>query len=160
MDDFLAGLYAEEQEKIAAADLGGFMDTLPVNELEDFLGLAKLAVGGAEEPDLPASEGGKLRKEQKKTDAEVAKLQGQLPSTRGEEKKAQGFGDEGMGGDGGMETTAAAKAKIAMRAMRVTRGAPPHIKLAAARFAGNEMAKTAGIGSNIRGMAQKTYSGR
>lgn len=266
MDDFLVSLYEEEREKIAAADLGGFMGTLPVDELEGFLGLTKVGVGGPAEPELPTEEGGKLARDQKKADAEASQLQGQgspnrnkeasvarimkiaMQKTSGiledpryiaavaddarkrgdylpkssrlrkfrenptssrvamgasgalmgsgfgggfghaiggkkgaiagaliggvglgaggaalggkssdlnrriyaemdkqekKEKRSQGFGEEDMGGVGGMETTAAMKAKIAMRSMRVTEGAPPHIKRAAARFAGKEIAKLA-----------------
>lgn len=263
MDDFLTSLYKEEQEKIAAADLGGFMATLPTTELEEFLGLTKVGVGGPAEPELPAEEGGKLARDQKKVDAEASQLQGQgspnrnkeasvvrvmkiaMQKTSGiledpryiaavadeahkrgdylpkssklrqfrenptsvriglgasgalmgggmgyglgravggekgaiagallggaglgaggvalggktsdlnrriysemdkKEKNSQGFGEEDMGGVGGMETTASAKAEIVMRSMRVTDGAPPHIKKAAAKFAGREIAKLA-----------------
>lgn len=268
MDDFLSRLYEEEREKIAAADLGGFMSTLPLGELEDFLGLSKVGVAGPENPEFPVGEGGKLGKDQNKADAEVAKMQGEGSPDRNEEeakkeasaarirkiamqkassiledpryiaavadeahsrgdylpkssklrqfresptgarigmgvggalmgggmglgigravggkkgaiagallggaglgaggaalggktsdlnrriyaemdkkeKKSQGFGEEGMTGSGGMETTASAKAEIVMRSMRVTEGAPPHIKRAAARFAGREIAKLA-----------------
>lgn len=274
MDDFLASLYEEEREKIAAADLGAFMSTLQVDELEDFLGLNKLAVAGPESPELPAG-GDKLDKEQKSTDAEVSKVQGQEPATRkeaaapvpkspsvyeaderlarihriarGQQKedyrrsskvrgtrqgiaggllggalgtglnlasaemrggkpskaaliggalltaggaglgaargiakaraarrvagdKADQYGkmlsdtamkkkvsqgvmgggmDSGMSGGGmggGMENTAAVKAKIAMRVMRITRGAPEHIKMAAVRFAGKQIAELNSLG--------------
>ena len=88
MDDFLLGLYEEERGKIAAADLGDFMGTLPSHELEELLGLSKMAVAGPDDPSLPKAEGGELAKEQKKTDAEVAKIQGQTPPVREEEKTA------------------------------------------------------------------------
>jgi hypothetical protein len=268
MDDFLSRLYEEEREKIAAADLGGFMSTLPTTELEEFLGLTKVGVVGPDKPELPAGMAEKLNKEQSKVDSEVSKMQGEGPPDRNEEeekkeasaarirkiamrkassiledpryiaavadeahrkgdylpkssklrqfrenpaksraalgvggalmgggmgagigravggkkgaiagallggaglgaggvalggksadlnrriyaamdkkeKKSQGFGEEDMGGAGGMETTASAKAEIVMRSMRVTEGAPPHIKRAAARFAGREIAKLA-----------------
>ena len=255
MDDFLANLYAEEQEKVAAADLGAFMGTLPTDELEEFLGLYKLGVAGPENPELPAGSE-QFDKDQKKTEAEVAKLRGESPTDRNEEKTAastqhtyesgviplsprrgaaggaipgallggaglggagyavggargaalggllgtaigggagagigaglsalkrskvksdqlqidkmnkqkqsQGIGDVGMGGGGmggggmggGMETTASAKAKIAMRTLRATAGAPPHIKLAAAKLAGREMAKVATARQNAAELQQ------
>lgn len=233
MDEFLIGLYTEEQEKMAAADLEEFMGTLPTNELEEFLGLSKVAVAGPAEAEMPDSESGELDKAQKRVDAYVAKTQGQTPPTRDEsaeagpvsyqgpgkeakkeamisrvkklagcmtktdefttpeaKKKAkvmsatmklskgkpletrkkalniaskmkvsQGIGDvggavgggigSGVGGGigsnmgGGMETTAAMKAKIAMRTLRVAKYAPPYIKQAAASLAGREMAKLA-----------------
>lgn len=300
MDNFLIRLFEEEQEKIAAADLGEFMDTLSPNELEEFLGLTKSAVAGPAEPELPTSEAGELDKAQKRVDAYAAKVQGQEPPTRKEsadagplsyqgehkevktasvallqkvafrtlggaarligqgaagggllgagiggihgavsdegtflgglgrgaaigaglgagstaagigasrllggrygrgladaaeegigfvagppvtkaeklraaaaglggqiaggaagaygaskllpkkEKKSQGLGADdmsGMGGAGGMETTAAMKAKIAMRTIKITQEAPSHIKQAAARFAGQQIAKLGG----------------
>ena len=265
MDDFLANLYAEEQEKVAAADLGAFMGTLPTDELEEFLGLYKLGVAGPENPELPAGSE-QFDKDQKKTEAEVAKLRGESPTDRNEEKTAastqhtyesgaiplsprrgavggaipgallggaglgtagyalggargaalggllgtaigggagagigaglsalkrskvksdqlqidkmnkqkqsQGIGDVGIGGGGmggggmggggmggggmggGMETTASAKAKIAMRTLRATAGAPPHIKLAAAKLAGREMAKVATARQNAAELQQ------
>jgi hypothetical protein len=255
MDDFLANLYAEEQEKVAAADLGAFMGTLPTDELEEFLGLYKLGVAGPENPELPAGSE-QFDKDQKKTEAEVAKLRGESPTDRNEEKTAastqhtyesgviplsprrgaaggaipgallggaglggagyavggargaalggllgtaigggagagigaglsalkrskvksdqlqidkmnkqkqsQGIGDVGMGGGGmggggmggGMETTASAKAKIAMRTLRAAAGAPPHIKLAAAKLAGREMAKVATARQNAAELQQ------
>lgn len=52
-------------------------------------------------------------------------------------KKKQSMGD--MAGTPEMETTAAAKAKIAARTLRVTRGAPEHIKQAAAMLAGRQI---------------------
>jgi hypothetical protein len=273
MDDFLTSLYEEEREKIAAADLGTFMSTLPAQELEEFLGLTKLGVGGPENPELPNG-GEKLDKEQSKTDSEVAKMQDIGPPNRNEdegkkeamarriekiareysdadikamatvtrglqgyypkgsrlralrestpavrtllglggglalgapgvalghtiggkkgaiiggmlgggvgaglgvasgghtadlnrriyaamdaqdkEKKSQGFGDPGADDMGGMENTAAAKAEIVMRTMKVAASAPTHIKEAAARFAGKEIAnltKTAKLPSSLR----------
>jgi len=235
MDNFLASLYKEEQTKIAAADLGYFMNTLPVDELEEFLGLAKVGVAGPVEAILPDSENGELDKAQKRVDDYAAKIQGQEPPTRKEseetssvsyqgpgkdavkeamirriqkiaasgcmtktdeftspeaKKKAkalsstlkmgkgqplevrkkavsiaskmkvsQGVGDMGsaggigtgmgtggmgMGGAGGMETTAAMKAKIAMRAWKIAKKAPAHIKVASSHLAGKELAKLSG----------------
>lgn len=55
MDNFLTKLFAEEQEKVASAELGQFMDQLSTDELEDFLGIHKVAVEGKPEPSLPES---------------------------------------------------------------------------------------------------------
>jgi hypothetical protein len=157
MDDFLVSLYEEEQEKIAAADLGDFMGTLPVDELEDFLGLTKEAVSGPPEPVLPSGTLEKRNKEQKKAEAAV-----QGRDSKDIEKDSQGIGDVGMGGGGmggglgggvgggGMETTASIKANIVRRVMNVTAGAPPHIKLAASQFAGVELAKVKAIDKDLR----------
>lgn len=71
MDEFLTDLYHEEQEKVAAADLGNFMDSVPTSELEEFLGLQKTAVAGPAEPPLP-TKGGNPEKDQKKVEKEVA----------------------------------------------------------------------------------------
>lgn len=57
------------------------------------------------------------------------------------EKNSMG---EDEGGDAGMETTAAAKAKIAARALRATKGAPGHVKVAAIRVAAAQMASVVG----------------
>jgi len=43
MDNFLTKLYEDEREKLAAADLQGFMDSLSVDELVEFLGMDKTA---------------------------------------------------------------------------------------------------------------------
>jgi len=55
MDNFLTRLFAEEQEKVASAELGQFMGQLSTDELEDFLGIRKVAVEGKPEPSLPDS---------------------------------------------------------------------------------------------------------
>jgi len=145
MDNFLANLYEEEQEKIAAADLGEYMGTLPTDELEEFLGLSKVAVSGPDEAPLPDAEKGQLEKDQKKADADVAKVQDLSPPKRKEaminriQKIAAVVNRQSVE----MDKTSAAKAEIVMRATRVTRGAPPHIKAAGAKLAGKEMAKVA-----------------
>lgn len=55
MDNFLTKLFAEEQEKVASAELGQFMHQLSTDDLEDFLGIRKVAVEGKPEPSLPDS---------------------------------------------------------------------------------------------------------
>jgi hypothetical protein len=69
-------------------------------------------------------------------------------SKGGKEKESQGMGDVGMAGAdmGDMETTAAVKAKIAARAMKISEGAPEHVKAAAVFMAGREIAKMASKG--------------
>lgn len=64
-----------------------------------------------------------------------------LKPKKGKEKASQGMGEE-MGD--GMETTASVKAKIAARAMKVSEGAPEHIKAAAVFMAGREISKLGG----------------
>jgi len=55
MDDFLTKLFHEEQEKVASAELDQFMHQLSTDDLEDFLGIRKVAVEGNPEPSLPDS---------------------------------------------------------------------------------------------------------
>ena len=269
MDEFLTNLYHEEQEKVAAADLGNFMESVPASELEDFLGLSKTAVAGPAEPPLP-TKGGNPEKDQKKVEKEVdseeAKKEAQVRritkiaridwgqagrTTLSNTALGAGLGagigalraDEGKRGMGALRgaaiggaaglgasagsflggqavrrfgnknaldradniraglaagfapgaiaggviarhataspeenaelarlaqkgeypvfsgvkskkkqgSVAAEKAKIAMRVMSTTRDAPPHIKQAAAHFAGQEMAKVAKLPSGLRG---------
>lgn len=52
MDDFLMKLYNEELEKNAGAGQKHIFDALPVSDLENFLGLDKVAVGGHVEPEV------------------------------------------------------------------------------------------------------------
>jgi len=66
MDTFLTGLYHEEMEKGASSQMGEFMDSLPAGDLEQYLGLDKLAVGGSSNPPLPDSaQGAELDAKQK-----------------------------------------------------------------------------------------------
>lgn len=113
MDDFLTGLYKQEQEKIAAADLGDFMDTLPANELEEFLGLTKSAVAGPTEGELPSSEGGELDKAQKRVDNYVNKSQGISPPTRKESEEASSVSYQGPGTEAKKEAMVHRLQKIA-----------------------------------------------
>lgn len=53
MDTFLTKLYEEEMEKQAGSELQDFMQTVPVSDLEAYLGIAKVAVDGASEAPLP-----------------------------------------------------------------------------------------------------------
>lgn len=55
MDDFLTKLFREEQEKVASAELDQFMNQLPRGDLEEILGIAKLAVDGPQIPAMPDS---------------------------------------------------------------------------------------------------------
>lgn len=151
MDDFLNTLYEEEREKIAAADLSDFMSTLQSDELEEFLGLRKVAVAGPEEAELPTAEKGRLAKDQGKADKEVAQIQGQEAANRKEAmvrriEKIAAFKTRKLRESGILRAaskTAAAKAKIISRSMWVTQGAPQHIKTASARLAGRAIAKLA-----------------
>ena len=52
MDDFLTKLYNEELEKTAGAGQRAVFKALPVSDLEAFLGIEKVAVGGPTEPDV------------------------------------------------------------------------------------------------------------
>ena len=56
MDSFLSDLYKENMEKQAGVELKEFYDSLSVEQLEQVLGLTKVAVG---EPELP--DGGPVR---------------------------------------------------------------------------------------------------
>lgn len=53
MDSFLSDLYKENMEKQAGVELREFYDSLSVEQLEQVLGLTKVAVGGAAEPEIP-----------------------------------------------------------------------------------------------------------
>lgn len=112
MDDFLVKMFEQEQEKIAAADLGEFMDTLPANELEEFLGLTKSAVAGPAEAELPDSENGELDKAQKRVDDYAAKTQGQEPPTRKESEEAGPVSHQGPGKEAKEEKTAASVLRL------------------------------------------------
>jgi hypothetical protein len=70
-----------------------------------------------------------------------------LDPTKGKVKSSFGVGDTGptgVAGQGlsqGLETTASLKAKIASTALSATKGAPDHIKQAAIKLAGRQMAE-------------------
>ena len=53
MDSFLSNLYKESMEKTAGAELKEFYDSLSVEQLEQVLGLTKVAVGGDATPEIP-----------------------------------------------------------------------------------------------------------
>jgi hypothetical protein len=122
------------------------------------------ALGAAAGGGLGAVSGGALgghagryqseqRREQLQSDIDA------LKQMRGKEKGSQGMGDVGMaGGDmgGDMETTAAMKAKIAARAMKISEGAPEHIKAAAVFMAGREISKLAALPIDIKEAPEAT----
>lgn len=71
MDDFLTKLYHEELEKNAGAGQRALFDALPASDLEEYLGLSKVAVGGPVQPDLsPAMKKSIEARETKGKDAE------------------------------------------------------------------------------------------
>jgi len=83
MEKFLVDLYHEEQEKIASAELDGFLREQSTDDLESLLGIQKVAVSGPAEPPMPtALPGGKLDKKQKLVDDFSAKQRGETPPTR------------------------------------------------------------------------------
>lgn len=52
MDDFLMKLYNDELEKNAGAGQKQLFDALPISDLEAYLGIEKVAVGGPVEPEV------------------------------------------------------------------------------------------------------------
>jgi hypothetical protein len=54
MDKFLQSLYNEELTKKASTDFQAFLSSLPKSELEEALGIKKLAVDGHSTPSLPS----------------------------------------------------------------------------------------------------------
>jgi hypothetical protein len=71
MDSFLSDLYRENMEKKAGVELKEFYDSLSVEQLERVLGLTKVAVGGAAEPEIP--DGSPVKKYLDATEKAVAK---------------------------------------------------------------------------------------
>ena len=53
MDSFLSDLYKENMEKMAGVELKEFYDSLSVEQLEQVLGLTKVAVEGDATPEIP-----------------------------------------------------------------------------------------------------------
>jgi len=60
MDSFLSDLYRERMEKRAGVELMELFDSIPIEQLERFLGLTKVAVEGPTTPELP--DGGPVKK--------------------------------------------------------------------------------------------------
>ena len=71
MDSFLSNLYRENMEKKAGVELKEFYDSLSVEQLEQVLGLTKVAVEGPTTPELP--DGGPVKKYLDATEKAVAK---------------------------------------------------------------------------------------
>jgi hypothetical protein len=160
MDSFLTKIYEEEVTKQAGADMEHYLADLPVETL------LKIAVGGPPLPELPDSAAGsRLDKKQKFIAEYVNKAHlSEVPDRKasgvaskvnfdGEGKEPESNVDEALrfSGSNGQtkkasgltkecSATAQEKAKIAMRAINVTRGASPLIKHAAAALAGRSIA--------------------
>jgi hypothetical protein len=81
MDNFLKKLYDEAMEKQASAERESFYHNLEVSDLESFLGLNKMAVGGPVEPAVsPAMKKSIEARETKSKDTEKRVAQGQSKS--------------------------------------------------------------------------------
>jgi hypothetical protein len=144
LDQWLSGIYQEEREKQAAADLDALMDGLPIEEVMKLAGV----VEPAPMPDTKSQQGDDLEKTADAKFQFMDKLARQLARQDTEVIKEAGAKTaqlEMEKEDAFTTPEAKAKAKVMSRAMKMSKGAPTKVRKAAVSMAGKEMAKSGSV---------------